>query len=370
MSRTYLSLLYACGTAVSAAMTFGIGRMVDRHGARVVLIVVALSFGIACIGMALITGPLGLLAGFAALRALGQGSLPVIATLLTAQWFVLYRGRAMALVMLGFAASNALLPPVTQALVTVWGWRETYLVLGGMVWLLIIPAAILVVRDRPESIGRYPDGAATPPVSEQRNDPAQPRIAAQLSLRSAAFWLLALPLAAGPFLITALVFHQAAIFAERGLGPEIAARVFVPFAVATACTTLLSGFLIERFGPKRVILFNMGLMLLAIGWLRGINSPLEAVIYAVIMGATSGIQSITAGVAWAQYYGRWGLGRIQGAAALVMIAGAAIAPLPPAVLQQATGSYQLGLGLMLSIPLICAGLIIAFRPPDSEPIHQ
>lgn len=366
MSRTSLSLLYACGTAVSAAMTFGVGRLVDHYGARMVLIAVGLSFGIACAGMARITGPLGLLAGFAALRALGQGSLPVIATLLTAQWFVLYRGRAMALVMLGFAASNALLPPMTQALVALRGWREAYFVLGGLVWLLILPAAILIVRDRPEVIGRYPDGASAPPPGEGQDDPALPVLAARLSLRSPAFWLLALPLGASPFLVTALVFHQSSIFAERGLGPDVAAQSFVPFAVASACAMLLGGFLIERFGPKRVIMFNMGLTVVAIGWLLVASSPMAALIYAALFGATAGIQSIAAGVAWAHYYGRRGLGRIQGAAALVMITGAAVAPLPLAALQEAMGGYRPGLLLMLSIPLVCAGLVAAFRPPATE----
>jgi hypothetical protein len=63
-------------------------------------------------------------------------------------------GRAVAVVVLGLAASIALLPPLAQALISSVGWREAYVALGLMVWVLLIPAAILVVRNRPEEAAR------------------------------------------------------------------------------------------------------------------------------------------------------------------------------------------------------------------------
>ncbi|MDP9426712.1 MAG: MFS transporter [Actinomycetota bacterium] len=162
ISRVQLSTLYALGTAVSAAMVVLVARLADRFGARLMLAVVALALGVACFGMSFAAGPLTLFFGFAALRALGQGSLPLTATMLASQWFVKRRGRAVAVVVLGLAASNALLPPATQALIGSVGWREAYVGLGLMVWVLLVPAALLVVRNRPEDLGLHPDGAAVP----------------------------------------------------------------------------------------------------------------------------------------------------------------------------------------------------------------
>ncbi|MDP9438876.1 MAG: MFS transporter, partial [Actinomycetota bacterium] len=162
ISRVGLSTLYAFGTAVSAGMVVLVARLADRFGARSMLAVIALALGAACFGMSAAAGPISLFLGFAALRALGQGSLPVTATVLTAQWFVKRRGRAVAVVVLGLAASNAVLPPVTQALISSLGWREAYVALGIMVWVLLIPAAILIVRNRPEEVGLHPDGAEAP----------------------------------------------------------------------------------------------------------------------------------------------------------------------------------------------------------------
>ena len=63
---------------------------------------------------------------------------------MTAQWFVAQRGRAMAVMGLGFAASLALLPPFSRALIDAFGWREAYVALGVLVWLLVIPATALL----------------------------------------------------------------------------------------------------------------------------------------------------------------------------------------------------------------------------------
>jgi MFS family permease len=124
-SRTNISALYAVGTGISAVMVMMVSRMADRYGPRLMVGLVAFGLGLACFGMAAASGPIAFFIAFAALRALGQGSMPVNATLLAAQWFVRYRGRAMAIVGLGFAASNALLPPLYWLAGSLYGaWRD------------------------------------------------------------------------------------------------------------------------------------------------------------------------------------------------------------------------------------------------------
>ncbi|HSH80660.1 MAG TPA: MFS transporter [Herpetosiphonaceae bacterium] len=366
LSRTTLSTVYAVGTAVSATMVFIVSRLVDRFGPRRMLATIAVALGSACFGMAFAAGPLALFLGFAALRALGQGSLPITATLLTAQWFVRYRGRAMAAVSLGFALSNAILPPLVRALIHQRDWRQAYMGLGIMVWILLIPGALWLVRDRPEDLGLHPDGAPEPPAHERRMDEGSESHASRTFWRSRNFWLLAIALTAGPFVITALVFHQVSIFAERGLPAQVAASVFAAFALAAAMMTLLAGVAIERFGPKRLLIVHHALLLLALGQLQLMSTPFTATCYALTLGAAGGMQSVTSGVAWAHYYGRRGLGRVQGAASTIMIAAAALAPLPLAAAQQASGGYTFGLALMAGVPVVCA-LFAMLVQPDARP---
>ncbi|MGB3683674.1 MAG: MFS transporter [Rubrobacteraceae bacterium] len=361
ISRVYLSTLYAFGTGISAAMVVLVARLVDRFGARLMLAGIALLLGIASFGMSLAAGPLALFFGFAAMRALGQGSLPVTATMLTAQWFVKRRGRAMSVVILGLAASNALLPPFTQSFISAFGWREAYVALGIMVWVLLIPASILIVRNRPEAVGLHPDGSAGP-VEEPGGEGSEEHRGSRRVLLSPDFWLLAVPLAAVPFAVTALVFHQISILGEQGIPPGVAAGIFVVFAIASAASTSLSGFLTEKLGPRKPLGISLGLLLLGVIGLQFATTPALAAVYAAVVGAAAGIQGVVAGTIWAHYYGRHGLGRVQGPATMVMISAAALAPLPIAALRQFTGDYVLGLAAMAAIPVLCAIMLYFFDP--------
>jgi sugar phosphate permease len=325
------------------------------------LALIALALGVACFGMSAAAGPLTLFFGFAAMRALGQGSLPVTATVLTAQWFVKRRGRAVAVVVLGLAASNALLPPLTQALISSVGWREAYVALGLMVWVLLIPAAILVVRNRPEEVGLHPDGAPEP-VEEPGGDEAVEGRTFWRVVASPDFWFLALALAAVPFVVTALVFHQISILDGQGLSAGAAAGVFVPFAAASAAGTALSGALAERLGPKGTLMVSLGLLLSAVLGLQLVTTVPTAVAYSVLLGGAAGTQGVAAGMIWAHYYGRTGLGRVQGPATMVMISAAALAPLPLAAFRQLSGDYSLGLLVMAAIPVACAIMARLFDP--------
>ncbi len=65
---------------------------------------------------------------------------------------------------------------------------------------------------------------------------------------------------------------------------------------------------------------------------------------------------------WAHYYGRVGLGRVQGPATMVMISSAALAPLPLAAFRQLSGDYSLGLLIMASIPVACFVMTRLFDP--------
>jgi sugar phosphate permease len=380
LSRMQVSGLYALGTAVSAAMVVLVGRMVNRFGARLMLALVALALGVACFGMSFAAEPIAIFLGFAALRALGQGSLPITATVLTAQWFVKRRGRAVAVVMLGIAAANAVMPPATQLFIGAFGWREAYMALGAMVWVLLIPAAILVVRDRPEAVGLLPDAKEAPgePAEaggesrgsdvnsadsggeEPSDNASEGETGRRGVLLSPQFWLLALPIAAAPFVVTALVFHQISVLGNQGLDPASAAGAFAAFAVAAAAATMFGGPLVERLGPIKPLVASLGILPVAL--LELATTVLAAAVYAALLGLAQGLQSIVNGTAWAHFYGREGLGSVQGPATMVSISAAALAPLPLAALQQSTGGYTTGLVLMGVVPVVCMLMLAAFRP--------
>lgn len=366
LSRTRISLLYAIGTGVSALMVGVVSRMADRYGARVMAILVAFLMGVACFGMAAAVGGLQFFLAFAALRALGQGSLPINATLLTASWFVARRGRAMAIMGLGFAASNAVIPPLGRFLIEAVGWREAYIVFGLMVWVLVIPGALLLVRDSPEDVGLFPDGAPGPPENEpvpasrDRHGRDTRKV-----FSSPTFWLIALPLATPSLVVTAIIFHQTSIFEERGLSADVAALIFPVMAVTSAVTALIVGPLVDRHGPIRLVRFNLTMLLLALLLVQFISAAWMAVFYGLLLGMANGTWQIVNGVTWAHIYGRHGLGRIQGSAVMVGITAAAIGPLPLSFIRDQTGGYAVPLVVMGAL-VIAGAIAIGFARPERQ----
>ncbi len=136
----------------------------------------------------------------------------------------------------------------------------------------------------------------------------------------------------------------------------------MPFAAASAAATAASGALAERFGPKGVLAISPALLLIAVVGLRFVSALPAAIAYSAALGAAAGTQRLVAGMIWAHYYGRTGLGAVQGPATMVMISSAALAPLPLATFRQLSGDYPLGLLVMASAPAACFVMTRLFDP--------
>ena len=369
LSRPGISALYMASTGMSAVLVAIVSRLADRYGPRAMLVAIGLGFGGACFGMATATNIVLFYIAFASLRALGQGSLTINSILLVNQWFVSRRGRAIALMGLGAVLSNAIFPPFARFLIDDFGWREAYAVVGVVAIVLIVPVALLVVRNRPEDAGLFPDGSTEPPISETRRAlsgaPRNTRVFSSLS-----FWLLALSLGTPGLVSTALVFHQTDIFAEKGLSATLAAGVFVIFAGSSAVSSLLAGFVVDRTGPKILYAFSMAALLVSLVLAVSIDSVFMAVVYVLMMGVSGGAHHIVQGVIWAHYYGRHRLGRVQGSAMTINFCASAIGSFPLAVFHDLSGSYTLGMVVMMALPVLSVAALIKARPAEPEQAMQ
>ena len=254
ISLTSVSSAYAFATLVAAFGLPRIGRLVDGHGVRRVLTGVGAALGVAAVAFGAVSGFVLLTLGFAALRFFGQGSLMLCAGNLTSQWFDRKRGLALSLTMLGFSVSVAVHPPLAQWLSDALGWRMAWVVMGVATWLLLLPPVLLLVFDRPEVLGLRPDGAARDDATPH---PAAERDGAIVGLnlvearRTGAFWVILASNGSFSALVTAIFFHQVAVFEAQGLGAATAALMFSISAVVMVVTTPLVGVLLDRFPTSR-----------------------------------------------------------------------------------------------------------------------
>ncbi len=365
LDQTEISFAYAVATLAAAFGLPYIGRLIDRYGMRRVVLIAATLLGFAAIGFGQVQGliMLGLL--FGALRFLGQGTLMLSSANLVAQWFSAKRGFAASLMALGFSASVALHPPLAQWLIDQVGWRDAWLWLGIMTWVLYLPLVYFLVQNKPEDIGVLPDGAeADGERGTSRLSDADIGLTSSEALRTPAFWITAISLSSFSMLVTALFFYQVSIFQTQGLSEQIAARVFPISAITMVCCMPIFGRMLDRFPTKPLFASAMLLMTFSMVSMAFVQNLPTALIYAVIFGLNNAAVHALIGYVWPRFFGRKHLGSIQGTAATIMVVGASIGPLPFGVAYDATGSYQVALFTLAFLPVLCAIAVLLMRPPE------
>ncbi|MFT5175623.1 MAG: MFS family permease, partial [Gammaproteobacteria bacterium] len=267
ISRTSVSSAYALATLIAAFGLPFVGRLIDRYGVQRVFLGVALGFGLCAVGFGMVTNLVMLTIAFGALRFLGQGSLMLCSANLVSQWFARKRGFALSLMSLGFACSIAAHPYLAQRLIDVVGWREAWLWLGIMTWLLLVPMVFFLVHSRPEDLGMQADGDkhdggdASGTTDRLVRDAVNVGLTLKQAMRTSAFWIIALGLSSLSMLVTGMFFHQVSILDVQGLSAQQAATVFTVTAVTMVTFMPVFGRLLDRYRTQ--YLFSATLVLMA-----------------------------------------------------------------------------------------------------------
>jgi MFS family permease len=130
-SRAQISLAVSFATlGMTVAVPF-LGRLVDRFGARRVILPAALLLGLGVISLSLLPAQLWLFyALFLAMGMVGSGTTPVPYSKVISHWFNHRRGLALGLAAVGSPVGGFIMPSLAQVLITAVGWRQTYVLLG------------------------------------------------------------------------------------------------------------------------------------------------------------------------------------------------------------------------------------------------
>ena len=369
LSRSVVSTLYTVGTLTASFALPFVGRQIDRRGSRYVMTAVVVVFGLVCVYMGFVTNALMVGIGFVGLRMLGQGSLSLISRNVINQWWVRRRGFVMGLAGIAAALLGAGgFPNLINSMIPQFGWRVTYILLGLLIWLVMLPISLIFIRNRPEDYGLQPDGDT--PISENntRNKTVlEDNWTLKEATRTPVFWLVAASLAAPSMLNTGLTFHIFSIFQDSGLSSDVTAAVFVPLAAAAATLRLAGGILIDRIPARFLLSFSLLLNAIVLIMAPRLPTVTVALLFGVIMGASNGIEQTVSGVIWAKYFGRLHLGSITGVVSTILVAASALGPMPMGVARDLMGNYATVLLVFAFIPLTLAVANLFFgRPPQRQ----
>ena len=370
LSRTMVAGLYTAGSLTAATTMVVVGRLLDKFGARVMLAVVATLFGFAAIGMSNVQHVFHLYLGFAALRTLGQGSLSLISTTLVAIWFVRKRGKVTAIYHLGMAASQAAFPPLIYLLISNYGWRNAWVVLGFIIWAVVVLPSLLLVRRSPEAVGLLPDGDSASAVAAGGSSSGSRFVETNFSLREAlatrSFWLLVFAGSSQSLISTALVFHHVSVMSSRGLDAGVAASILSVIAPLAIVGAFIAGFFADRLPNRYLLVVGQGLLCLAMLLTLVISQAWQGFIFGGMLGLAGGLFMTTNSVIWPNYYGRTYLGSIRGVVTTCMVAFAALGPLPFGILFDLTNGYTVAIFVFMALPVACGIAALFAYPPQKR----
>jgi MFS family permease len=363
VSRTAVSTAYLIGTLVGALTMPLVGRALDRHAVRRTMAVIGVVFGAFLLGLSAVTSIVGLTAGFVGIRMAGQGALGLAATTATALWFTRRRGTAIGLVSAVGAAGISLAPVLLERLVAAHGWRAVWAAEGALIWLTVVPLALLVMRDRPEQLGQVPDGVR----AEGRNAEPAWGLTRQQAVRTGWFWLVTAAVSVSGMLATAVAFHQISLLGERGLSSTEAAANFLPQTAAALLATFAVGALVDRVRPSAALAGCMLLLAGALLWGVVVTPGLSALGFGLILGAAAGsIRSLEAATV-PKVFGTVHLGSIRGLVAAFSVGSTAFGPLLFAAVRDTTGSYTAVLVGSALLPMAVAAGAAVVRQPHTRP---
>jgi sugar phosphate permease len=379
ISRSLVSALYTGGTLVASFLLPSIGRQIDIRGSRQMMVVIAVSLALACLYMGSVQNVVMLGFGFVAIRLAGQGSLSLVSNNVVNQWWVRRRGMATGLAGVGIALFGiGGFPNLIQQLINRYDWRLTYVILGILVAVVMIPLALFLVRDTPESVGLEPDGSKPDKeLSPILESPTPEKIIIEntfeenwtraQAIRTVPFWILSLSGMSIAMLSTGLFFHLVSIFTDNGFSFDVAVSVLIPAAISTAVFNIIGGFLSDRIDVRIILAVSLLIMAAALISAPFMNTILLATIFGVMLGGLGGLSRVVNAVVWPNYFGRKHLGSISGLATTILVLGAALGPMPIGIARDVWGNYNLILPLLAVIPLALAVATVLFgKKPKTE----
>ena len=256
-SRFEISMGFSVAAITTALLAPFLGRFLDRNSPRRVIL-----FGIGVVTCSYVAlSQMNALWQFYAIVGLGMGTgMACMGNLAwhrtVISWFDHWRGRAIALGVLGASLAGVVMPPLVTALVAGIGWRGGFLTFACITALILVPLVYFMLRDRPEDIGEVRDGRryVASHTEEFVELPDETRIWHWRDmLKSPAFWSIGFMFGSMGCVYSAVMLHLFGHITDLGLGGQSAAAVLSLTALFAALGKPVVGWMSDVWGARVTI---------------------------------------------------------------------------------------------------------------------
>jgi MFS family permease len=373
--RGDISLSLTFHTLANAAAMPIAGKLVDRFGARRVLLPAILVWGIGVGLISVIPGALwALYAMFFVLGIATSGATPLPYGRMISAWFNQRRGLALGLAMSGTGLGTLIIPILAQRLIDTFDWRMAFAGIGALILVVAVVIVIPIVRDTPEEMGSSPDNLPADQDFDGEDQTTVPGFSSTAVLKQRQFWLITAAFSIVAMTVLGTAAHLFPLLVDSGIEPTTAAMGVSTMGLALLLSRVWAGYLLDRyFAPYVAIGFICGPILGCLLFASGVTGSL-AFVAAIGIGLGIGAEIDMIAYFIGRYFGLRSFGVLYGYLFGAFLVGGGIGPPLLGYGYDILGTYAAPL-YMCAVAAAVACLLLAILGPypksfDEDPLAR
>jgi len=304
--------IYASATICSSLLLIWAGKKIDDY--RILnysFFVVALLF-VSSLFFSFINSVYFLAVGIFLMRLSGQGLMSHASTTTISRFFERSRGKALSTIWFGLSTAEFVLPVLMTYFFLIYSWRTVWQGIAVLI-VLFLPLVILntiksINLDSREA-DNNPKLKKTKIKSWRRRD----------VLKDYRFYIVSLNMLAMPWLATGIFVYQSFISESKMWEVYTIPKAFMVYSITSIITLFMSGFLVDKFTGRKLILYMNLPLLLAMYTLFQFNHQMSAYIFLGLIGVSNGLANILGSSTWAEIYGVKYIGSIKALTTAFMV---------------------------------------------------
>jgi len=345
-SRAAISVSYSLGFMVSGLFAIFAGRLSDRFGPRVVMT----TCGLLVAAGYLLTSRIDAiwqLYLFYGIVGIGSSGAYVPSISAITRWFVKRRGLMTGIAMAGIGLGTMIMSPLANWLISNYGWRASYVIVGIIAFVTITAAAQFLKRD-PAKMGMRPYGEAEP---ESLNS-SDRGFSYKKAVSTKQFWMLCAMFAFVEYSVHNINVHIIPHTTDLAISAANAANILAIIGAMSVISRVVMGAVGDRISNKPAAITCFVLMLASLIWLLFAQELWMFYLFATIFGFAYGGYQPLISLLVADSFGLSSLGVILGALTGPIMAGAAVGPALAGKIFDVTGSYHLAFSLCAALSVV------------------
>jgi len=286
---------------------------------------------------------------------------PVLSTI--ARWFVKRRGITTGIAKTGAGIGILTMPLLVHWLISSYGWRDAYVVVGLITIIGVTLVALFMKRD-PEQIGQLPDGATK--IEKIDSDIGNHQFNLREVIFTHQFWIISAVWFTFAFCVQIVLVHTAPHVTDLGISATLAATVLSAIGGFSILGRLGMGVISDVLAKKPALIITLFCLVTSLIVIQYSKEVWIFYIFAALYGIAHGSFYTLVSPTLAELFGLRSLGVNLGAVIFIGTIGGAISPVLAGHVFDVTGSYQLSFLFCLVLSIMALVLMVFLKPVRNE----